>query len=224
MMEMIEYGLKHYDDFLMYISQHLIIVLSAFVLSILVALPLGVLAVRHKKIGLLLNTIFNFLFSIPSLAMFAIFIPILGLGKDTAVVVISIYNQVILLRSIVDGFESVDLLIIESARGMGMNSGQIFLKIECPLAAPAICTGIRTSVLSTISMATLAAVINAGGIGRLLFDGIRMTYYVKIYWGAILAALLAFAVSAVLRRVENYAIANANGTRIKKRSNKNVSA
>lgn len=217
MAEMLDFFLKFYDKLAVYIVQHISIVLFAVVLSMLIAIPLGVLSVKCKMAGLILNTIFNFIFSIPSLAMFALFIPIFGLGQVTAVAVISLYNQIILLRSIVDGFNSIDPLILESAKGLGMSKKQIFIKVECPLAMPAICTGIRMTILSTISMATLAAVINAGGIGRLLFDGVRMNYFIKIYWGAILAAALALSVSVILRRVENYAISNANGERVKKR-------
>lgn len=217
MSEMITYFLKYYDKLFEYLIQHITIVVWAIALSMAVAIPLGILASRVKGLAPVLNSIFNFLFSIPSLAMFALFIPVFGLGKVTAVVVIAIYNQIILIRNIVDGFGSIDPLMLESATGMGMNKIQRFFWVECPLALPAFCTGIRMSVLSTISMATLAASINAGGIGRLLFDGVRMTYFVKIYWGAILAALLALSASVVLKKLENMALANANGNRIKKK-------
>lgn len=217
MKEMFEFFLKYYDKMAEYLVQHIFIVVTAFVLSLFIAIPLGLLSVKCKRFAPFINSFFNFVFSLPSMAMFALFIPVFGLGAGTAVIVISIYNQIVLLRNIVDGFNSIDPLILESAKGMGMDKKQIFLEIECPLAAPAICTGIRLAVLSTISMATLAAMINAGGIGRLLFDGVRQTYYVKIYWGAILAAVLALLASAVLHKVEKAAMDNAAGNRIKKK-------
>lgn len=220
MKEMFEFFLKYYDKMAEYLLQHISIVVVAFVLSLFIAIPLGVLSVKCKRIAPVINSFFNFVFSLPSMAMFALFIPIFGLGAGTAVVVIAIYNQIVLLRNIVDGFNSIDPLILESAKGMGMDKKQVFLKIECPLAAPAICTGIRLAVLSTISMATLAAMINAGGIGRLLFDGVRQTYYVKIYWGAILAAALALFASVVLRKIEKLAMENATGNRVKREKRK----
>ena len=203
--------MKNYDRIAVLFLEHIEIVVLSFLLSLVIAVPLGILAAKVKPLAPIFNTAFNIIFSIPSMAMFALFIPLFGLGKATAVVVLSFYNQIILLRSITEGFQSVDPAVLESAGAMGMTKGQVFRKVEFPLALPTLCTGVRLSVLSTISMATLAAVISAGGLGRLLFDGLRQNYFVKIYWGAILAAVLAFLASAILKKVENAAIRYAGG-------------
>lgn len=134
--------------------------------------------------------------------MFAMLIPVTGLGTKTALIVLTLYNQYLLLRNFTAGLNGVDSAIIEAAAGMGMTTMQILLKIRLPLAKRSIFTGIRLAIVSTTGIATIAATINAGGLGTILFDGLRTLNVVKILWGTVLSAGLAIALNAGLERIE----------------------
>ena len=157
---------------------------------------------RSKGISQITVSILGMLYSIPSLAFFALFIPFFGLGAQTAIVVLVIYNQFILVRNILTGFDSVDVAIIEAASGMGMSTLQSFWKIRLPLASPVIIAGLRIAIVSTIGIATIASTINAGGLGTILFDGLRTHNTDKLLWGTILASLLAITASVLLSLME----------------------
>lgn len=143
------------------------------------------------------------IYSIPSLALFSLLIPITGLGKDTAIIVLVLYNQYILLRNFIAGLDNVDENIIEAAKGMGMSNMQMLIKVKIPLAKKSLFTGIRLAVVSTIGIATIGALINAGGLGTILFDGLRTMNVNKILWGSILSAGLALFADKILQKIEN---------------------
>ena len=145
---------------------------------------------------------FSVIYSIPSLALFAMLIPVTGLGKVTAITVLVIYNQYLLLRNFIAGLNEVEPGIIEAATGMGMSNMQVLFKIRLPLSKKALFTGVRLAVVSTIGIATIAASINAGGLGSILFDGLRNMDVYKIVWGSILSAGLAISVNSILRKIE----------------------
>ena len=147
--------------------------------------------------------LFSLLYSIPSLALFAILIPLTGLGRNTAIIVLVIYCQYVLLRSFSAGIKEIDPTIIEAAVGMGMTRNQMFRKIQLPLAMSSIIAGIRIAATSTIGIATIAATINAGGLGTVLFDGLRTFSVVKLLWGTVLSMLLCLLVNVVLYFLEN---------------------
>lgn len=142
------------------------------------------------------------IYSIPSLALFAILLPITGLGKVTAIIVLVLYNQYILLRNTIDGLNNVDASIVEAATGMGMSKSQILFQVKLPLVTKPIFAGIHLAVVSTIGIATIAASINAGGIGSVLLDGLRTVNTAKILWGTLMSAGLAIVVNAILNLIE----------------------
>ena len=128
--------------------------------------------------------------------------PVTGLGRTTAVIVLTLYNQYILLRSFTAGLRDVDPAVCEAAKGIGMTDMQILTKIRVPLARRAIFAGIRLAVVSTIGIGTIAASINAGGLGTLLFEGLRTINMPKILWGSVLSAMLAVSINRLLKLVE----------------------
>ncbi len=208
---MLTYLFKYYDKLFLLLLEHLQIVLLSILISLLIAVPAGLLISRSKKVSTVVLAAFGVIYSIPSLALFALLIPFLGLGKITAVFVLILYNQYILVRNILAGFQSVEPSIIEAGRGMGLSPLQLFFKIQLPLAMPVILGGIRIATVSTIGIATIAAVINAGGLGVILFDGLRMSYLPKILWGTILASGLAFAANQMLLLFEKRSTLKARG-------------
>ena len=188
---MIEYALKYPEKLYGALGQHLMLVAVTLVLSLILAAALTVCAMYFKTVSNGLIHLFSVIYSIPSLAMFAMLIPVTGLGTKTALIVLTLYNQYLLLRNFTAGLNGVDSSVIEAAAGMGMTTMQILLKIRLPLAKRSVFTGIRLAIVSTTGIATIAATINAGGLGTILFDGLRTLNVVKILWGTVLSAGLA---------------------------------
>ena len=185
------------------LTEHIELVLITLVISIAIACLLTLLAMRSERVSDALNNLFSVLYSVPSLALFALLIPVTGLGRTTAVIVLTLYNQYILLRSFTAGLRDVDPAVCEAAKGIGMTDMQILTKIRVPLARRAIFAGIRLAVVSTIGIGTIAASINAGGLGTLLFEGLRTINTPKILWGSVRSALLAVSINKLLKMVEN---------------------
>lgn len=205
---MIRYLVSNPDKVLIPLAEHLEIVLITLVISVLLAGILTVLSVEVPKLGSFLVQIFSLIYSIPSMALFALLIPLTGLGMPSAITVLVIYNQYLLLRNFLTGLEEVDPGVREAARGIGMTKLQILRRIQLPLARPAIYAGIRLAMVSTIGIATIASCINAGGLGDLLFSGMRTQNVVKILWGSVLSAGLAVAMDALLKLEEKRTATN----------------
>lgn len=217
LLQMFSYLFENYGDVFEYTLEHLEISLVSLILSVAIAIPLGLMLTRHKTVSNVVLAVFSILYAIPSLALFTIFLPMTGLGAQTAIIVLVIYAQFILLRNTMTGFKSVDSAVIEAGRGMGYSRAQLFFRIELPLALPSILAGIRIAAVSTIGTATIAATINAGGLGTLLFDGLHTLYPVKIYWGCILSAGLALLVNQVLMHYEKHSLARAKGQPVQRK-------
>lgn len=201
---MIEYLLRHPDKILIPLLEHIELVVITLIISLLIAIVLTILAMRHPKLGYVLNQIFAIIYSIPSLALFALMIPVTGLGRTTAIIVLSAYNQYILLRNFLTGLHEVDPSVVEAARGIGMTDMQVLWKIQVPLAKSSLFAGIRLAVVSTIGIGTIASAINAGGLGDLLFDGLRTMNEIKILWGSILSGGLALLMNGIMKTAEDH--------------------
>jgi osmoprotectant transport system permease protein len=145
---------------------------------------------------------FGILYTIPSLALFAFLIPVTGLDVQTAIVGLVAYSQMILIRNVVAAIKGIDPLMLEAAKGMGMNRGQVLMKIEIPLAVPVIIAGIRVAAVSTISIGSVAAWVGAGGLGTLIFDGLYRSYPDKIIAGTVSIAVLAILADLLFRGIE----------------------
>jgi osmoprotectant transport system permease protein len=146
--------------------------------------------------------IFSVLYTVPSLSLLVLLIPLTGLSANTAIIALVIYAQLVLVRNTLAGLEGVDARTVEAAQGMGMSGWQRLWRVELPLASPVILAGIRIAMVATIGIGTIAAFINAGGLGVLLFEGVRTSNYDKIVAGAIAVSLLAIAINWVLRAAE----------------------
>jgi osmoprotectant transport system permease protein len=155
--------------------EHLQITAIALLVALAVALPLGVLVATVKPLSLPVLALLGVIYTIPSLAFLAFLIPSLHLGKRPAVVVLAAYAQLALVRNIAAAVRGVDPAALEAARGMGMTRWQALRLVRLPLALPVVIAGIRIATVTTISLATVTAWVNAGGLGSLLIDaGFRM--------------------------------------------------
>lgn len=181
---MIDYAIKHPDKLVQALLEHVEILILTMLLSVIIAIVLTILALASDKVSRSLIYMFSILYSIPSLALFAIMIPVTGLGKTTAITVLIAYNQYILLRQFIAALNHVEPSVIEAATGVGMSRFQILLQVQVPLAIKPLFTGLRLASVTTIGMATIAAFINAGGLGTILNDGLRTMNIDKILWGA----------------------------------------
>jgi osmoprotectant transport system permease protein len=209
--EMIQFLLRYPEKIFVPLLQHIELTGLTLLISIVIASALSLLLMRSRWLSQLVVGFFSAVYAIPSMALFALLIPLFGLGEKTAVIVLVIYNQFILVRNILSGFHSVDPAVVESAYGMGMSEPQIFFKIRLPLASPVILAGIKIASVSTIGIATIGATINSGGLGTLLFEGLQTMNMVKILWGTLLSSLLAIAVNFLLAALEKKARKAVNG-------------
>ena len=199
---MIAYASRYYDKLLSATLEHLEIVVITLLISLALAAVLTVACSYSKTLSRVLLNLFSMIYSIPSLALLALLIPVTGLGRKTAIVALVIYNQYLLLRNVLAGLNGVDRGVVEAATGMGMTQLQLLWKVQVPLAKGALIAGLRIALVSTVGIATIAASINAGGLGSILFDGLRTMNVAKILWGSILSALLAILIDRLLTLVE----------------------
>ena len=199
---MIAYASRYYDKLLAATWEHLQIVVITLLISLSLAALLTVLCSYSKAISRMLLNVFSMVYSVPSLALLALLIPITGLGRKTAIVALVIYNQYLLLRNFLAGLDGVDRGVVEAATGLGMTHLQLLWKVQLPLAKKALIAGLRIALVSTVGIATIAASINAGGLGNILFDGLRTMNIAKILWGSLLSALLAIGIDQLLIVVE----------------------
>lgn len=186
------------DEILQALSQHMTLVIVSVLIGAVIAVPLGIYLSRHKKVAIFVMAFTGIAQTIPGLVMLGISMIFLGIGRLPAIVVLSIYSVLPVLRNTYTGITEVDVGCKEAARGIGMNKRQMLYKIELPLAMPAIVGGLRLSTIYIISWATLAGLIGAGGLGDLIWTGLS-TYSINyIYSGAIPAAVLALLAGALI--------------------------
>jgi osmoprotectant transport system permease protein len=178
--------------------QHLYIVGFAMLVSIVIALPLGLVASRYRRLNLPIVTIAGILYSIPGIAFVAVLITVTGLTLGTIIIPLITYNQLALIRNTVAGINSIDPLLVEVGRAMGMNRWQLVRRVTLPLALPVIVAGIRIATVTTIGIASLAGFIGQGGLGALIFMNITVADYDAMFGGAVLLAVLAIAADLLL--------------------------
>lgn len=187
---------------------HAQMVLLSLLISLAVAMLLIVIFLKKKKWLDALIYFFSLLYSVPSYAFFALFIPLTGLGKTSAIIVLAFYSEYVLLRNFITGIQEVDPKYIEVAKGVGMTEKQIFLKVQLPLALPAIFSGLQVALASTMAIATIASTISAGGLGDLLFEGLQTGRVVPILWGTFLTITLTLLFILILKLIENIMISD----------------
>lgn len=178
--------------------QHIEISLIAIVVAIVVGGISGVLISEYQKAAKPTLSVINFLYTIPSISMLGFLIPFSGIGNATAIIALIIYALLPMVRSTYTGITSVDLAIIEAAKGMGSTRGQILRKVQIPLAMPVIMSGIRSMATMTIALAGIASFIGAGGLGVAIYRGITTNNTAMTIDGSLLIAVLALLVDFLL--------------------------
>ena len=201
-MNMIEFAQQNYILLFRALGEHLRMVLIAIVLSVFLAGILTVIGMFFRRTGNFLTHLFSIVYSIPSIALFALMIPVMGLGQSTAITVLVFYNQFILLRNFITGLNQVPEEVVEAATGMGMTRMQVIFQVQVPLAKKAIFVGVRLALVSTIAIAIIAAFIGAGGIGLLITIGLETGNYNRVLWGVLLSGGLTVIANGLLVFIE----------------------
>jgi osmoprotectant transport system permease protein len=193
---------KHIPEIALAVWQHLLLSITSVLIGTVIALVLGIACARRPRLYAFALTVTNIIFVIPSLALFALLIPFVGLGMEPALIGLSSYCLLILLRNVVTGIRGVPADVLEAADGMGYGRWQRLFRVELPLAMPLIISGTRIALVTVIGIATVAAFIDGGGLGTIILIGIDQEYPEKIFVGGILTALLAIIFDFLLTRAE----------------------
>lgn len=202
---MFDFILANTDNIIVYASNHFSLSISAILISLILWIPVGILMAKNEKAASIVNTISNILYCIPSIAMFAILItiPFLGLGRLSAVIALILYSMMPMTTSVYTGITNVDQSLIEAVRGMGMNSKDILLQVELPLAVPSIFSGFRLMSIMIISTATLATYIGERNLGRLISQGLSRSDMDMVLTGAFLVSAIAIILDYLFLFIEN---------------------
>ena len=192
-----------WEDIVPAIQGHIFLSFVSVAIALAIALPIGVLSARYRKLYPPVTFFTGFLYSIPSLALFGILVSIgVGIGPKPVIIALVAYSLLILIRNVVAGLDSVPPETIDAARGMGLTNRQILFGVELPLALPIIVAGIRIATVTIIGIATIGAYIAAGGLGKMIFDGINRNFPTMIITGAVLATALAILADLLLLALE----------------------
>ncbi|MBD2300686.1 ABC transporter permease [Nostoc sp. FACHB-190] len=197
--------IKYAPEILQHTLEHLFLVSIAITIATLVGIPLGILITRQTRLRQPILGIANVLQTIPSLALFGLLIPVPiigGIGVVPAIVALTLYSFLPIIRNTYTGITSVDPAIIEAGRGMGMTDQELLLQVEIPLAMSVILAGVRVAAVIGIGVATIAAAIGAGGLGVFIFRGIAVVNNDLILAGAVPAAVIALLADLLIGLLE----------------------
>ena len=182
--------------------EHLELVAISLVLGFALAFALALLAHRMRWLQFPLLATTGVLFTIPSLAFFFLLLPITGLGRTTAIIVLAVYTLQIIYRNTTLGLANVPSSVIDAARGMGLTERQILFKVELPLATPEIIAGLRVATVSTVAIATLAVFVNGGGLGTEMYGSGNLTFPTSIIIAAAIVVAMALLFDVVLLAIQ----------------------
>ena len=199
-----QWFLRNWDQVAIALWEHVAISLTALSIAFVLSLAIGIVAARRPRIYAATLGIAGFLYTIPTLAFLALLIPIVGLGRTNAIIAMVAFSLLILIRNVATGIRNVPADVVDAARGMGMSAAQILARVELPLALPVIVAGLRIAAVTVISVTVVAAYVNAGGLGTLIFNGIAGDHAPKIWSGALTACALAIAVDGLLALIERH--------------------
>ncbi|MER6689662.1 ABC transporter permease [Streptomyces minutiscleroticus] len=182
--------------------QHVGITAAAVGIGVAVALPLALLARRYRRLAGPILGVTTVLYTIPSLAMFSLLLPLFGLSAALVVTGLVLYSLTILVRNVLAGLRAVPEEAVEAARGMGYGPVRLLWEVELPLALPALLAGVRIATVSTIALTTVGAIVDYGGLGTLILDGLDSTFKAQVLTASVLCVLLAVAADLLLLGVQ----------------------
>ena len=193
---------RHTDDMVARVIKHLIFTGIAVGLGFAISLALSLLIVRYRWTYGPITGVAGLLYTIPSLALFGLLIPITGLTVTTAEIALVSYTLLILIRNTVAGLDGVPAEVRDAALGMGFSPVQLLLKVDLPLALPVIVAGLRVATVTTVGLVTVTALIGMDNLGSFITDGLQRLFVTPLLVGAVLSIALAVAADLTLLGVE----------------------
>lgn len=178
--------------------QHVWITVVSVAIGLLLAFPLALLARRYRRLEWFVLGGTTALYTVPSLALFALLLPLTGLTPTTVVTGLVLYSLTILVRNILEGLRGVPDDVVESARGMGYGPGRLLLTVELPLALPSVVAGLRVATVSTVALTTVGSIVDYGGLGNLLLEAVNTQFKPQVLTASVLCVLLAVAFDLLL--------------------------
>ena len=182
--------------------EHVVLAIGSLLIATTISIPLGYFIHGKKRLTTIVLGVLGMLYTIPSLVLMILLLPIFGLTATTVVIALVIYCQIILVRNVIAGLNAIDPGVMEAAKGMGMTKAQRFTKVQLPLMLPVLIAGMRLAAVVATAIATIGAMFGAGGLGTLLFNGISQGRFDKILAGSLTVALLASALNWSLQSIE----------------------
>lgn len=204
---------SHLDDITELLGEHMVLTLLPVLIGLAISLPLAIAAMDRPRFSTALLSVTSALYTIPSLALFVLLLPFTGLSRTTAVVTLTVYTLVILVRNAITGLAGVPRDAREAADAMGYRRPRRLLRVDLPLALPVIMAGIRIATVSTIGLVTISAFIGQGGLGRLFLDGFRRNFLTPVLVGFVLSVALAVVADLLLLAAQRGATPWARGRR-----------
>ena len=202
MNEFINYFSQNFSTIFGLFIDHIQLTILAIIISILIGVPLGIIITYFKPSKKPVMAIANIIQAIPSMALLGFMIPLLGIGTKPAIVMVILYSLLPIIKNTVAGLDSINSDTLEAAKGIGLTPMQVLYKVQIPLAAPVIMAGVRISAVSSVGLMTLAAFIGAGGLGYLVYAGIRTVNNAQILAGAIPSCILALLIDYIFSILE----------------------
>jgi osmoprotectant transport system permease protein len=188
----------HLSEIRTSLYEHIVLTVAAVAIGLVLSFPLALIARRWRFLYAPVLWTAGLLYAIPSLALLALLVPITGLTRTTALIPLVSYTLLILVRNIVTGLDNVSGDVLDAARGMGYTNRTRFLRVELPLAVPAIIAGIRIATVSTIALITVTAVIGQDSLGQLILDGLNRDFRTPLVVGLVLTIALAITADLLL--------------------------
>lgn len=208
---MIEFWERYHDKVIEATIQHIQLVCISVSLALVLCVALFMLGRIAPKLNIAITTAINIVYTIPSMALFALCVPIVGIGRPAAILALTLYNMFVIYKNINMGFNSVDSFMIEAGTGIGLSNMQLFRYIQLPQTLPSVYAGLKLSSTMTVGLATIASIVSGGGLGKLLFDGLKRRFMEELFLATIISILMATAFNMVFQYLEDRALAKAKG-------------
>ncbi|MEG0367006.1 MAG: glycine betaine ABC transporter substrate-binding protein [Coprobacillus sp.] len=202
MKEFINYFTQNFPTIMGLFIEHIQLTVVAIFIAILIGVPLGILITYFKPSKKPVMAFTNIIQAIPSMALLGFMIPLFGIGTKPAITMVTLYSLLPIVKNTVAGLDSINTETLEAAKGIGLTRMQVLYKVQIPMAAPVIMAGVRISAVGSVGLMTLAAFIGAGGLGYLVYAGIRTVNNAQILAGAIPACLLALLIDYIFSVLE----------------------
>jgi osmoprotectant transport system permease protein len=200
-----EYVSTRADDLWSETQQHLFITVVSVLIGAALAVPLAIVARQWRRARPLTLGLSTALYTVPSLAMFSLLVPVFGLSAATVITGLVLYSLTILVRGVLAGLDTVDDEVRDAARGMGFGPARMLWKVEAPLALPAAFAGLRVAAVSTVALTTVGTIVGFGGLGDLITRGLRADFKAEVFTASVLCVLIAIAFDLALLGVQRLA-------------------